>query len=416
MNRKGGHGLMRRFIAVILSCALVLTGCTSPSPSNSEVLSTESSSTEKQDMYVDISEIEQEVDFENLNDPKLLTYVENTVYTELIKGLDSEEYFVENVEAIYYSKEYLEELAYNSQSNIYFEFTLEEINECFEGEKYVFTLGDEGQTVVQSFEKYDDTYEQALKNVATGAGVIFICVTVSVLTGGSAPAVSMIFAASAKTGTVMALSSGVLGSIATGVAMEIETEDFEETMKAMVLSGSEGFKWGAFTGVLSGGIAEGIALKGATLNGLSMNQAAAIQMESKYPVDVIKQFKSMEQYEICKNAGLTNKVINGRTALVRDIDLNYIDEATGMTNLELMLEGKAPIDPASGAKYQLHHIGQKADSTLAILTEAEHKLNGNHTIWHDLNITSEVHTATNNWDAQRIDFWKTMGKMYAGYI
>lgn len=398
---------MKRFIAVILSCALLFTGCTMKKTEE-----TENPSSKIQNVQVDISELTQDVTYENLSDSELLTYVENTVYTELVAGLDSDTYFVENVEAVYYSKEYLEELAYNSQSNIYFGYTLAQIDQYFEGNRYVFTLGDEGQTTVQAFEKYDDTYDRVLKNVAMGAGVIFICVTVSVLTGGTAPAVSMVFAASAKTGTVMALSSGVISSVATGIVTGIQSEDFEETMKAMTLSGSEGFKWGAFTGVISGGVAEGIALKGATLKGLTMNQAAAIQRESKYPLDVIKQFSSIEQYEICKNAGLTTKVVNGRTALVRNIDLNYVDEATGMTNLELMKTGYAPIDPSTGTKYQLHHIGQKADSTLAVLTEAEHKLNGNNTIWHDLSITSEVHTSTNNWDRQRKAFWEAMSAIF----
>ena len=408
--------MMKRFIAILLSCALILSGCGVSKPEGSET-----PSTEVKDVHIDISTLEQEVSYENLSDPELLTYVENAVYTELVTNLDSDTYFVENVEAIYYSKEYLEELAYNSQSNIYFGFTLAEIDQYFAGERYVFTLGDDGQTTVQPFEKYDDTYEQIIKNVVTGTGVILFCVTVSVLTGGSAPAISMIFAASAKSGTVMALSSGIIGGVASGVVTGMETGDFDEAMKAAALSGSEGFKWGAISGSISGGVAETAkyqqamkALKGVELNGLTTQQAAAIQMESKYPVDVIKQFKSMEQYEICKSAGLTTKVINGRTALVRNIDLNYVDEATGKTNLELMKAGYAPIDPTTGTKYQLHHIGQKKDSTLAILTEAEHKSNGNNTIWHDLNITSEVHTSTNNWDAQRKAFWQAMGQMFEG--
>lgn len=401
--------MMKRFIVMLLSCALILSGCGVSKPEGSET-----PSTEIKDVHIDISTLEQEVSYENLSDPELLAYVENAVYTELVTNLDSDTYFVENVEAIYYSKEYLEELAYNSQSNIYFGFTLAEIDQYFAGERYVFTLGDDGQTTVQPFEKYDDTYDQIIKNVVTGTGVILLCVTVSVVTGGSAPAVSMIFAASAKSGTIMALSSGLIGGVASGVVTGIETEDFDEAMKAAALSGSEGFKWGALSGSISGGVAETIALKGATLNGLTMNQVATIQMESKYPIDVIKQFTSMEQYEICKQAGLTTKVINGRTALVRNIDLSYVDDATGMTNLELMKAGYAPIDPSTGMKYQLHHIGQKKDSTLAILTEAEHKLNGNNKIWHDMSITSEVHTSTNNWDAQRKAFWQAMGQLFEG--
>ena len=401
--------MKKRLIALLLVCVLLVSGCTFKSRENGEVLSEE-----KSDMYVDISELEQKIICENISDPEMITYVENAVYTELVTQLNSDEYLVENVEAVYYSKEYLEELEYNSQSNIYFGYTLEEIDKAFEGERYVFTLGDDGKTTVKAFEKYDDPYDKVIKNVVTGTGVILICVTVSALTGGTAPAVSLIFAASAKTGTVMAVSSGLLGGVASGVVTGIQTGDLNKAIQAAALDGSEGFKWGAITGVISGGVSQTVALKGATLNGLTMNEAAVIQRESKYPLDVIKQFNSMEQYNICKQAGLTNKVVNGRTALVRNIDLNYVDEITGKTNLELMKLGYAPVDPTTGTKYQLHHIGQKADSTLAILTESEHKLNGNHKIWHDLSITSEVHTSSNNWDAQRKAFWQAMGEMFGG--
>ena len=130
----------------------------------------------------------------------LLPYLEDSIYSELVTALNSEDYFVENVNAIYISKEYLEEVAYNSQENIYFGYTLSELDSYFQGTRYVFTLGDDGQTVVTEFQKYDDTYDQMLKNVAIGTGVILVCVTVSIVTyGAGAPAVSMIFAASAKT-------------------------------------------------------------------------------------------------------------------------------------------------------------------------------------------------------------------------
>lgn len=359
---------MKRFLAIILSCALVLTGCASVNLSNTEEQSTQNNDIET---YVDVSKLEQEINFDKLSDPDLLTYVENSVYTELVETLDSEEYFVENVESVYYSKEYLEELEYNSQSNIYFGFTLTEIDECFKGEKYIFTLGDNGQTVVKAFEQYDNTYEQALKNVATGAGIIFICVTVSAVSGGTAPAVSMIFAASAKTGTAMALSSGSLGGIASGIVTGIETKDFDETLKSMALAGSEGFKWGAISGVVSGGATQAVALKGATCNGLTMNQAAVIQKESKYPLDVIKQFHSVEEYSVFKNANLKSMVIDGKSLLVRtDINLDIVDEY-GRTNLERMRLGYSALDK-NGKPYEIHHIGQNSNGTLAILTQTEH--------------------------------------------
>ncbi|MBR3794414.1 MAG: hypothetical protein IKK34_00095 [Clostridia bacterium] len=351
-----------------------------------------------------------EVGFSGMNDPNLLRYTEDIIYQNLVASLDSEEYFVENVSAVYISQEYIDELAYNSQANIYFGYTLQELSEQFQGKKYVFTLGDDGTTIVSEFEDYDDTYDRALKNVAIGTGVILVCVTVSVVSGGlGAPAVSMIFAASAKTGTIMALSGGTIGGISAGIVTGIQTGDMEQALKAAALASSEGYKWGAFSGTISGGFNQTFALKGATLSGLTMNEAAAIQRESKYPLDVIKQFKSMEQYKICRNAGLTPVTVNGKTSLIRVIDLEYVDEL-GRTNLQRMKQGLAAIDSNSGVSYELHHIGQKTESTLAILTKAEHMQGGNNTIWHEFGVASEVHNSTTQslWLAQKQTYWKQL--------
>lgn len=316
--------------------------------------------------------------------------------SELVKELDSEEYFVENVSAVYVSNEYIEELEYNSQSNIYFGFTLEELDEEFQGTRYVFTLGDDGTTVVKPFEEYDDSYERVIKNVAVGTGVILICVTVSAVTAGAgAPAVGMIFAAAAKTGTTFALSSGTISFAAAAITTGIETGNVEEALKAGALTGSEAFKWGAITGAITGGGGATIkytkamqALKGVPLNGLTTQQAAAIQMESGYPVSIIKQFHSMDEYKIYKDAGLSAKIINNELALVRDIDLNYKYPGETMNNLERMKQGLAPYDPKTGKVFQLHHIGQKSDATLAILNEAEHQ--GNSAILNFVDKASEI--------------------------
>ena len=354
-----------------------------------------------------ITVLDPEFNFTGLSDPALLQYVEDSVYANLVHELDSDSFFVENVSAIYISKEYLDELAYNSQANIYFGYTLSELEEQFQGTKFVFTLGENGQTAVQEFEAYDDTYDRVIRNVAIGAGVILLCVTVSVVTAGvGAPAVSVIFAASAKTATAFALSGGIFSGVAEGIVTGIETKDFDKSLKAAALAGSEAFKWGAITGSVGGGAQSAIALKGATLNGLTMNQAAAIQRSSKYPLDVIKGFKTVEQYDICRKANLVPKTINGKTALVRKIDLNYIDEL-GRTNLQRMKEGLAALD-STGQAYELHHIGQKVDSTLAILTKAEHMQGGNNTIWHNLDFAGEVHAPGNNWNSVREAFWKAI--------
>lgn len=201
-------------------------------------------------------------DFNGLDDPSLIQYIEDTVYTGLVDEFKSEDYIIENVEAVYYSKEYLQEVAYNSKSNIWFGYTLEDLDKQFQGERYTFTLGDDGQTVVEPFEDYDDTYDKVIKNVAIGTGVILICVTVSVVTGGAGAApISMIFAASAKTGAIMALSSGGISAVAAGAITGIQTHDKEQALKAAALQGSESFKWGAIIGSIAGGFSEANTLR-----------------------------------------------------------------------------------------------------------------------------------------------------------
>lgn len=51
-----------------------------------------------------------------------------------------------------------------------------------------------------------------------------------------------------------------------------------------------------------------------------------MQMESGYPVEVIKQYQNLDQYNACKEIGLTSYMVDGKNALIRDIDLNYLDE------------------------------------------------------------------------------------------
>lgn len=400
---------MKRLIALLMASTLLLTACNSGmnnEDSNEKKTLIDSVENEiPEDEIGDDTDYTYKAEFENLNDENLLRYVEDSVYDGIVTGLDDDDYFIENVSAVYISQEYLDELAYNSQVNVYFGYTLDELEDIYTDSKYIFTLGENGQTEVQPFENYDDTYEKVLKNVAIGTGVILVCVTVSVTTGGAgAPAISMIFAASAKTGTVMALSSGAISGAAAGIVTGIQTGNVKQAMKEAALVGSESFKWGAISGAIAGGAGEAIALKGATLNGITMNQAAIIQKESGYPIEVIKQFHTIEEYQVFKDAGLKTAMINGKTALVRsDIDLKLIDEF-GRSNLERMSLGLSPLD-ANGATYELHHIGQKADATLAILTQTEH----DNVILHGFKSISEIDRKA--FAVQRKNFWKTMAKL-----
>jgi len=351
------------------------------------------------------------LDYTGMNDTSLLPYIEDTLYDELVQTLNSDEYFVESVQAIYISQEYLDELAFNSQANIYFGYTLDELDAQFQGEKFIFTLGENNETIVEPFENYQDPYEQVIRNVAIGSGVILVCATVSVVSAGTgAVAVSVIFATAAESGTIAALTGAALGGVAAGVVKGVQTGDMSQALDAAALGASEGFKWGAISGALSGGTGKYIELKGMTLNGLTLEEAAIIQKESGYPIDVIKQFKSMNQYEICKKAGLRSEMVGNKNALIRNIDLNYVDEL-GRTNLERMQQGLAALDP-DGIPYELHHIGQKMDSTLAILTKAEHMQNGNDLIWHEVTAASKINRTA--FGSERSAFWKTIAAMMGG--
>lgn len=391
---------MKKIVAALLSACLVLAGCSS---------APQGQTTPTQD---NVWDDQATPTFTSMSDPELTDYLEGEIYADLVEDLNSDGYFVENVETVYVSKEYLDELEYNSQENIYFGYTLSDIIESFGETPYVFTLGDDGQTHVVPFSPYDDTWDVAMQNMAIGTGVILVCVTVSAVTGGAGlPVVSAIFAVSAESAGAAAVSGAVISGAISGIVTGIETGDPEETLKSVALSASGGFKVGAIMGAAAGGIGEMVALRGAATNGLSYAEAATIQQESKYPVDVIKGFQTKEQYEICKEAGLRVGTINNKTALVRDIDPSYTKD--GITNLDRMLNGRPALDP-TGTAYELHHIGQRVDSTLAILTRAEHRQGGNHRIWHYIGEATENPAKQPGWSKQASDVWRSIGEQLSG--
>ena len=347
------------------------------------------------------------IPFAGLDDEDLLEYVEDNLYLSLINELKDEDYVIEDVSAKYVSKDYLENLEYNSRSNLYFGYDTASLNEYFNGDKYSFTLGTNGETIVKRIDSItDNTTEQIMKNVLIGSGVILVCVTVSVVSAPAAPAVSAIFAASAATGTSFGLYSGAFSGISAAIIRGYQTGDLDEAIKAGAKAGSESFKWGAISGAIAGGAKEGYNLGKATKNGLKMNDVAKIQKESNYPLDVIEQFKTMDEYEVYKKAGLYTKTVNGKLTLVRDINLDYISELPNgeqVTNLVRMQKGYAPIDPTTGKAYQLHHINQSNSGTLAILTEAEHQ--GNASILNKIGKESEIDREIFS-NIVRPEFWK----------
>lgn len=241
---------MKRFTSMILAISLFFVGGVCKSVAQTET--------------ADKTELEIVSGFTGLSDPDLLQYIEDTAYASLTSEFSSDDYIITEVNAIYISNEYLEELEYNSKTNIFFGYSLAELDERFAGARYAFTLADDGTTTVEELKfQEDETYSQIIKNVAIGTGVILICVTVSVVSAGlGAPAVvSTFFAASAKTAIDFAFKGAVFGGISAGIVKGIETNNFSEAVKAAALAGSEGFKWGAITGAASGGAKELVRLR-----------------------------------------------------------------------------------------------------------------------------------------------------------
>lgn len=255
--------------------------------------------------------INDDVEFNGLNDAKLMQYVQDEVYSDLEASLD-ERYTISDINMVYVSKEYIDQLEFNSQKNIYFGYTLQEVLDSFGDEKYVFSVDEHGKTIVKKFEKYDDTYDVALKNIAIGSGVILICVTVSVATGGAAPAVSAVFAASAKTGTAFAMSSGVISGGIAGVVNGIQTGNVDSALKAAASAGSESFKWGAIIGSVAGGADKALSI---------YKSSKVVPTPREAELNALKQYGGREQVSYFNRTEVVGELPQGctRPDIVRQV-------------------------------------------------------------------------------------------------
>lgn len=395
-----------------LSETTVISGDTSYDNSDT-LVSSMVETAEQTSETTDYNESEEIPEFYSMDDPAFLEYVENSIYSELVADLDSADYFVENVQATYMPDEYYESLAFNSQENIYFGHTVSELNEVFQGKKYVFDLGDDGQTVVKEMEILEDnTEKEIIKNIAIGAGVILVCVTVSVVTGGAgAPAaVTAVFTFAAKGAAIAAVSSAAIGGVSAAVVKGYETRNFKEALKAGAYGASEEFKWGAIIGAITGGAGEAIGLKGAMRSGLKMSEAALIQKETKWPLSFIKNIHSVDEFRIYRSASLVPIKINGRWILSRPIDWNLVD-SNGLTNIMRVKNHMNPID-ATGRPFEVHHVGQKADGPFAILTWQEHHGKGNFDVLHYADEGKDV--ADSVFKEQKQELWEAMLKKDLG--
>lgn len=298
---------MKKIFAVILVSALALTACSSTYKDQKttainetplDMTGSESTIYQTEEEYLD------SLSFSGLDDPALLQLIGDNVYAGLTNELESEEYRIDEVRAIYISKEYMEDLEHNSKENIFFGYSLSNLELQFEGTKFEFTTDENGNTIVREFEEYDDTYERILANVAIGAGVIIVLVVVTVATAGSdIPAVAAVCAisgAAAKGAAIGAASGALISGAVAGVITGAQTKDLDSALKEAALSGSEGFKWGAITGALSGGASKTIELRQAAA-------AAAVVEGDPTAINKIPSWRESE-LAVLKEYGGTEQV------------------------------------------------------------------------------------------------------------
>lgn len=147
--------------------------------------------------------------------------------------------------------------------------------------------------------------------------------------------------------------------------------------------------------------------------GLSQERKNEIKNETGWSDNVVDNIDSNQQYEIYKNADLRECLVNDRSCLTKNIDLDYVDPKTGWTNRERMSWGRAPIDAKSGEKIELHHMGQNQNAPFAELCENSEHGDGNDAILHDKNKPSwrRDPAANEQYKQERENHWKTRATM-----
>ena len=145
---------------------------------------------------------------------------------------------------------------------------------------------------------------------------------------------------------------------------------------------------------------------------LSEEDRAQLREKTGWSEDVVNAIDTHEQAEIYEGANLHPETVNGRECLVKDVDMNYVDEKTGMTNRERMAKGRSPIDAATGEKIELHHMGQDYDAPFAELTENSEHGNGNHSTLHPKHENSwrNDKTLENQYNQEKKQHWMARSK------
>ena len=160
------------------------------------------------------------------------------------------------------------------------------------------------------------------------------------------------------------------------------------------------------TGAVTGGMA------GATFYGAG-RAVSALKESVKGNLDT-KIYSPVEYKGTVKVNGEIRDV-SRRVYQRKDIDVNYFDEMTGMTNLERMQAGKPPIG-ADGNSIQLHHILQKEAGPMVEIQEITHQkyYSQLHGLIEDGTSFRNNSMLSKQYNNFRYTYWKWRAKQFMG--
>ena len=156
---------------------------------------------------------------------------------------------------------------------------------------------------------------------------------------------------------------------------------------------------------------------------LQMDFQQQIKERTGWSDDIVRFLHSREEAGVYIGAGLVERRIGDRAALVRtDIDWRAFncrqewlkqkfadwDKWQDYNNADLIGEGWPPRD-SNGDPYELHHIGQRQDSPFAELTWQEHMGGGNNVILHP---NRESAIDRQQFDDEKSRYWQARFKAF----
>ena len=185
-----------KLIAFPLCFALALQGCGVPA---------QSSTTDGEPAAQETAQTTE--DNRKISDAGFVENLQDSVYNLIVDDLDesgnTQQVELQEVKAVYLSKEYIEQYSFNSKETKFFGSTLGELEAKFGDQKYVFDIDENGKTVCHAVDDFDDTFDQVTKVALVGTGVILISVTIVCVTGG-APVTALVACTGSSAGAITA--------------------------------------------------------------------------------------------------------------------------------------------------------------------------------------------------------------------